>query len=505
MVFSNEKDQNNENEDRYYVSTAASSLLNSGRQRYPDQDLKSAHPGGDPYSPLKPPSPMVPRATFCPAYHLGIAFFLMFAALMPTQNLLTSLNGTLGYYSIAVLYFFMACFGPVAPFVVRYFKGPKTALVAGGLTYTVFQIANVLLGIKSIPNVINYVILLPPSALVGMGACLLWTAEGLYATRVSRAVDAYRDSSQQQKHNQQQEPGTTSTQGIINEDDKDDECEKTQNSLGFVNGIVLVFLQTANCAMNLGSSALLSSGASPLLLFIVLAAASAGGFLTLLSLPRTTNTTSSRMAEEEQMQRSSTLCESVVELKDLHREKKLKCLLALFILCGCNQGYLWTTLTGDVITPALGKEWVGYVMSTSAAFDAVGSYIFGSMSDRIGRVPILYGGFLINMIPVLMVSIIGVPGNRDSNAYAFIFLWAILLGIADAVWMTVTPSIIAELFQDRESQRSLVMEVCICFVYNVEEFHHCYDVARWAIFTSAISNGLMYVLKMGFFLFSFCS
>mmetsp|Transcript_44505 Transcript_44505/g.74238 ORF Transcript_44505/g.74238 Transcript_44505/m.74238 type:complete len:103 (-) Transcript_44505:484-792(-) len=98
-------------------------------------------------------------------------------------------------------------------------------------------------------------------------------------------------------------------------------------------------------------------------------------------------------------------------------------------------------------------------MSTSAAFDAVGSYIFGSMSDRIGRVPILYGGFLINMIPVLMVSIIGVPGNRDSNAYAFIFLWAILLGIADAVWMTVTPSIIAELFQDRESQRSLVMEV----------------------------------------------
>jgi len=89
----------------------------------------------------------------------------------------------------------------------------------------------------------------------------------------------------------------------------------------------------------------------------------------------------------------------------------------------------------------------------------LGSYIFGSMSDRIGRVPILYGGFLINMIPVLMVSIIGVPGNRDSNAYAFIFLWAILLGIADAVWMTVTPSIIAELFQDRESQRSLVMEV----------------------------------------------
>jgi len=128
--------------------------------------------------------------------------------------------------------------------------------------------------------------------------------------------------------------------------------------------------------------ALLSSGASPVLLFIVLAAASAGGFLTLLSLPRTTNTTSSRMAEEEQMQRS-TLCESVVELKDLHREKKLKCLLALFILCGCNQGYLWTTLTGDVITPALGKEWVGYVMSTSAAFDAVGTKVHSLVSNTL--------------------------------------------------------------------------------------------------------------------------
>jgi len=58
------------------------------------------------------------------------------------------------------------------------------------------------------------------SALVGMGACLLWTAEGLYATRVSRAVDAYRDSSQQQKHNQQQEPGTTSTQWEKQHEDK---------------------------------------------------------------------------------------------------------------------------------------------------------------------------------------------------------------------------------------------------------------------------------------------
>jgi len=309
----------------------------------------------------------------------------------------------------------MACFGPFAPFVVRYFKGPKTALVAGGLTYTIFQIANVLLGIKSIPNVISYVILLPPSALLGMGACLLWTAEGLYATRVSKAVDAYRDSSQHQKHNQRQESGTTSTQGIINEGDKDSEREQSQNSLGFVNGIVLVFLQTANFAMNLGSSALLSSGVSPVLLFIILAAASTGGFFTLLFLPRTTSTTSSRMAEEEQMQ--STLCESVVELKDLHRGKKLKSLLALFILCGCNQGYLWTTLTGDVIAPALGKEWIGYVMAASAAFDAVGSYVFGSISDRIGRIPILYGGFLINMIPVVMISIIGVPGNKDDNAY----------------------------------------------------------------------------------------
>jgi len=53
-----------------------------------------------------------------------------------------------------------------------------------------------------------------------MGACLLWTAEGLYATRVSRAVDAYRDSSQQQKHNQQQEPGTTSTQWEKQHEDK---------------------------------------------------------------------------------------------------------------------------------------------------------------------------------------------------------------------------------------------------------------------------------------------
>ncbi|GAB5367869.1 hypothetical protein AAMO2058_001268900 [Amorphochlora amoebiformis] len=357
-----------------------------------------------------------PRATFRPAYHLGVGFFLIFAALMPTQNLLTSINGKLGYYSIAAIYFFMSLSGPVAPFALAYFGGIKKSLLVAALCYVIFQIANVVVGIKQIPDTVHYMVLLPPSALLGMGACLLWTAEGSYATRVSQSVDAY-----------------------VRLRDSEDEDVSHQNTLGFVNGLILVFIQFANLVMNLASSAILVSGASSVTLFLVLAAASAAGFAVLIFLPRVEGSERGESFEHR------SFSECISEIVQLHKDRKLQVLLALFLVTGFTQGYLYSTLTGDLISPSLGKNWVGYAMAVSAAVDAIGSYLCGYLSDKFGRHPVLMVGFISNVLACILVVILGVK----SNAYGYIFCVSILLGIADAVWMPLTSAIIAEEFPDR--------------------------------------------------------
>eukprot|EP00468_Gymnochlora_sp_CCMP2014_P008523 CAMPEP_0167746478 /NCGR_PEP_ID=MMETSP0110_2-20121227/3734_1 /TAXON_ID=629695 /ORGANISM="Gymnochlora sp., Strain CCMP2014" /LENGTH=450 /DNA_ID=CAMNT_0007631245 /DNA_START=18 /DNA_END=1370 /DNA_ORIENTATION=- len=384
--------------------------------------------------------PTVP-ATFGPAYHLGVGFFLIFAACMPTQNLLTSLNGKLGYYSIAVLYFCMSFSGPIATFAINYLGGTKAGLVTGGLSYVVFQIANILVGIPEVPDAANYFILLSASAVLGLGACVLWTSEGVYASQVATLADQHGVST-------------------------------VKNSLGYVNGVVLVFLQSANWVMNLASSAILTSGVSPVILFIILAAACGGGWIVVLFLPSlpdpaqiiqiSTGFESIPDAEiigdakeegkKESVQQSDRVkssetsvsaWDSIMDLINIHKHEKMISLLALFFACGLNQGYLYSTFTGAVITPALGENWVGYVMAASAAVDALGSYMFGFLSDRIGRHPILFAGAFINIVACLIVILLG---TSSMDAYVTVFLIAILLGIADASWMTITSALVAESF-----------------------------------------------------------
>ncbi len=334
---------------------------------------------------------------------------------MPTQNLLTSLNGSLGYFSLAVLYFCMASFGPVAPWAVSKLGGAKRSIAAGALTYLIFQVANVLIGIRSIPTMADYFVLLPPSGILGIGACILWTAEGYYVSRVSAAVDA------------------SGTDAKVQNDGIQGGDQAIENTLGYVNGVVLCFLQSANLIMNLGTSALLSSGQSAVTLFLILAVASGLGFFVLTMLP-----SAPQLGPEPPV---PGFCESFSSVLSLHRERQVLVMIPLFIATGINQGYLFSTITGDVITPSLGKEWIGYVMATSAAVDAFGSFALGRISDSYGRTPVLLLGGLFNIAPMIAILILGVPGN----AYALCFGAAICLGISDAVWMTMCCAMIPEL------------------------------------------------------------
>lgn len=101
---------------------------------------------------------------------LGINFLLLFFAFNTIQAFETTLNHSLGFISLATLY---TCFSISTLFsgLVVSALGPRLTLFVGAFTYVLFLAANV----HVIPAV-----LIAASAVIGVGAALLWTAQGAF-------------------------------------------------------------------------------------------------------------------------------------------------------------------------------------------------------------------------------------------------------------------------------------------------------------------------------------
>ena len=102
----------------------------------------------------------------------GIAMFLTFAAFNTSQNFATS-GGNSGYISLGILYGVNALFCIILPNIIGHYISIKVSLFIGALTYGLFVAAY----IHSI-NIILYI----TSGILGIGAGLLWIAEGTFVT-----------------------------------------------------------------------------------------------------------------------------------------------------------------------------------------------------------------------------------------------------------------------------------------------------------------------------------
>ena len=124
---------------------------------------------------------------------VSTGFFFMFAAFNTAQNLTTKVMednhfGKLGYYSLAVHYFFFGiCSFISAPIVTK--LGPRLSMLFGATTYSIF-IAAFILPIERNDHPDNktlegmkgfiYGLLIFVAALNGIGASIIWVAQGKY-------------------------------------------------------------------------------------------------------------------------------------------------------------------------------------------------------------------------------------------------------------------------------------------------------------------------------------
>eukprot|EP01052_Picozoa_sp_SAG31_P002526 SAG31_NODE_90_length_26410_cov_175.663981_3_plen_385_part_00 len=100
---------------------------------------------------------------------MAIGFLFLFTAFQTTQILASALLGNLGTISVTVLYIFFVTAGFFAPAFCR-FLGTVGGLVFGGLTYCLFMASLVYI---SVP------VVLICSAIIGFGASVLWTSQGM--------------------------------------------------------------------------------------------------------------------------------------------------------------------------------------------------------------------------------------------------------------------------------------------------------------------------------------
>ena len=109
----------------------------------------------------------------------SMAFFLIFTAFGTVQNYATSLPGDSGAISLAILYLVLTFSNIFIPAVAG-FMSPRWAMFIGSATYAIYVAANI--------HEID-AILYAAAAIMGLGAALLWVAQGSFITQCSNEYE----------------------------------------------------------------------------------------------------------------------------------------------------------------------------------------------------------------------------------------------------------------------------------------------------------------------------
>ncbi|KAI9356478.1 major facilitator superfamily domain-containing protein [Zopfochytrium polystomum] len=117
---------------------------------------------------------------------LAIAFFLIFTAYGVVQSLASSvLPYNIAFVSLGVLYFSFGFFNLILSAPVIESIGCRPSLFLGSITYVILEISYVVAILNDGKEYIQAAVLIPSSILIGLGASLLWTAQGTYISRAA--------------------------------------------------------------------------------------------------------------------------------------------------------------------------------------------------------------------------------------------------------------------------------------------------------------------------------
>jgi MFS family permease len=380
---------------------------------------------------------------------MSFGFFFVFFAFNTVQALTTTIipNADLGHISLAVLYFFFVIFCFLAPEMVNKL-GPRMSMTIGALPYLFMVLAFLIPvnhtegcnGVKGCweANKVGWIAHIALNALVGMGAPLLWTGEGVYLGRC--AV----------RHAQQTD------------------IRKEEATSKF-NGLFFSFFQANGIVGCAGASAILSANLGQDLIFI-LAAACCGGVLILFFFVATVKPPAQRADAPYSLAQSLEEAEKQVDsisISDVFRqlvsESKMTLLMPIIFYNGMSLGFLFADYNGSVAKVALGKNEVGFVQATFYGANVLATSFFGWVAGRrAGRSLSLTVASLIHIGFYAMLLSWGkhIPVYEEGAAVAqmtwvYVFGGSAAFAMGDAVFESQPPAILQGFFGEDDDANKI--------------------------------------------------
>eukprot|EP01130_Rhizamoeba_saxonica_P007357 TRINITY_DN2974_c0_g1_i1.p1 TRINITY_DN2974_c0_g1~~TRINITY_DN2974_c0_g1_i1.p1 ORF type:complete len:425 (-),score=50.67 TRINITY_DN2974_c0_g1_i1:39-1313(-) len=349
--------------------------------------------------------------------HLAFSSLMLFSSFNSIQNLSSSFlsESNLGYSSIATIYISLiisAVF--IGPFLVKALRA-KYALAAGGLLYCSFIYANLICSYSNYEVETCSTVLYPTAVYLGIGASIFWSGQGTYLT-----LAAYNYANSKN--------------------------EQSDTAMGLFNGIFFGIFQMSQIIGGILASVVLTnmgdSGKQTLILiYSVLATVASLSFLLLVD------------EKGDERKDDQSILQKVFQAILLLKQKKMICLVPVMIYSGLEQAFVFGNYTGEIITPVLGQQDIGYVLVAFGIADVLGSLVVGKLSDKLGSGPVATLGFIVHAS--FHASFIILLKVDPTNWIAFlkyhpylVYIGAIVYGIGDSVWNTLPNSLMSKLFTE---------------------------------------------------------
>ena len=294
---------------------------------------------------------------------VGAAFFMVFFSFNTVQGFVTTLGKEIGFLSLMVLYLFFAATNLIAPKVIELI-GLRFGMIVGSACYVVFIAAN------AYPA---WYTLIPAAAVNGVGASILWSSQGTFLARSSE-----------------------------------------EKNLGLFSGIFFAIFMSNQVAGNIVAGSLLLIDTPFLVIFLAFSVIAAIGCMIFGALYKPPSVKS-----EVGTEWTTSLYATIRHFKD----PKMLLIIPLMMYSGQSQEFFYGSLPPRV------AEWrhagIAFCMVALGVFDTISSVLFGKLSDKIGKLPVLCVLVLCANVGVLS-SLLASP----ARPYLY-FISFSSLGIAD--------------------------------------------------------------------------
>jgi len=363
---------------------------------------------------------------------LGVGFLLLFSAYNTIQGYSSTLLGTLGETSLALLYATVAASVLLAPWAVGAI-GPKRGLIIGAVAYVAYMLALV----TGVPGII-----LAGSVVIGLGSAALWVAFGLISNANAAQDDAFG-----------QYLGYFWA------------CLQMSNVLGNLATFLVLARVKPGPALFGGFAVAGAAGTCVLLLLRPVAAlgapapagddaVGADGRAALLfedearadASPSPSGLGSTSLTEA---------CRLAVAALRAVADRRLLPLLPLFFLTGAELAF-WNGSLPLLARP----DRVGLVLVAVGTADVIGGAIFGWLGDVLGRATVMVAGCVLvagGCGACLAIATAGAPasgvaalGPAWGDVPAVVWGAAVLFGLGDAALNTQAYAVLGDLFERRD-------------------------------------------------------